>query len=164
MSMSISTIPYWQKLKDPRWQKRRLEIMKKHEFSCSFCADPSEELHIHHWDYRKGAEPWEYDDSELACLCHSCHQDYHKGRTAFNKTMLRDPIRCLLMFSVQESMDSNHPDLVEFCESMLECINLFKNIKTDERKKESLRKTRVRRIHNLMKKATSIFDKEVDLK
>ena len=78
--------------------------------------------------------------------------------------MLRDPIRCLLMFSVQESMDSNHPDLVEFCESMLECINLFKNIKTDERKKESLRKTRVRRIHNLMKKATSIFDKEVDLK
>lgn len=66
--------PYYEKLKDPRWQKRRLEVMERAGFKCEWCSDESETLNVHHWFYDKGKEPWEYDTGHLACLCESCHE------------------------------------------------------------------------------------------
>lgn len=64
---------YAEKLLDPRWQRRRLEIFESSEFTCDECGDKKKTLHVHHLLYRKGANPWEYDDSELQCLCCDCH-------------------------------------------------------------------------------------------
>lgn len=62
---------YSEKLKDPRWQKRRLEIMKSADFKCEYCGNAAETLHIHHLRYR--GEPWEARDEDLECLCETHH-------------------------------------------------------------------------------------------
>lgn len=75
--------PYWEKLKDPRWQKRRLEILSNVNFVCQGCYDGEKELHVHHNLYRKGAEPWEYADHELRALCKDCHAYEEQVREDF---------------------------------------------------------------------------------
>jgi hypothetical protein len=66
---------YQEKLKDPRWQKRRLEILSRDKFECYDCQSKTETLHVHHRVYRRGLDPWEYEDSDLVTLCESCHSD-----------------------------------------------------------------------------------------
>lgn len=68
---------YSDKLKDPRWQKKRLEVLSKHEFSCEICGNGEATLHVHHKEYFKGREPWEYDNAQLACICKDCHKSEH---------------------------------------------------------------------------------------
>ena len=64
---------YIEKLKDPRWQKKRLQILGRDDFTCQNCFDTKETLHVHHRLYKKGCEPWEYDESYLVTLCATCH-------------------------------------------------------------------------------------------
>lgn len=64
---------YAEKLRDPRWQKKRLEIMKRDEFSCNGCGDAESTLNVHHHYYEKGKMPWEYPDSAFSTLCENCH-------------------------------------------------------------------------------------------
>lgn len=66
---------YSEKLKDPRWQKKRLEIMQRDEFTCSVCGDTESPLVIHHYKY--DGEPWEVDDEYLATMCWNCHEEEH---------------------------------------------------------------------------------------
>jgi hypothetical protein len=68
---------YWEKLKDPRWQKLRLEAMQKADFHCERCGDGESTLNVHHKEYFKGREPWEYKPKQLAVLCESCHEYQH---------------------------------------------------------------------------------------
>lgn len=75
--MSRAQIPYYQKLKDPRWQKKRLEAMQATEFRCEVCMDDESTLNVHHKTYFKGREPWEYDIEQLAVLCDDCHKAEH---------------------------------------------------------------------------------------
>lgn len=65
---------YSEKLKDPRWQKKRLLILEKYKFSCRECGDESKTLHVHHKFYKKNANPWDYEDFELDALCEDCHK------------------------------------------------------------------------------------------
>ena len=76
---------YSEKLKDPRWQRRRLEKMKQADFACEVCADSTEELHVHHKQYLNGYEPWEYEDSLLLCLCRTCHDIMHMDQAKVKK-------------------------------------------------------------------------------
>lgn len=73
---------YTEKLKDPRWQKRRLEKMQAASWRCESCGEFKKELHVHHIRYRNGREPWEYALRELKCLCCDCHGEKH-GRRIF---------------------------------------------------------------------------------
>jgi hypothetical protein len=68
---------YYEKLKDPRWQKNRLEVMSANNFTCELCGDAESTLNVHHKEYFKGMEPWEYDSKQLACICESCHEWHH---------------------------------------------------------------------------------------
>ena len=68
---------YKEKLKDPRWIRRRREIMERDNHRCMICGEDSLLLNVHHLRYRKGAEPWEYDDCELVTLCEDCHKMVH---------------------------------------------------------------------------------------
>lgn len=62
---------YSEKLKDPRWQKKRLEVMSRDEFKCRLCWDDKTTLHVHHTKYN--GEPWEADSDCLVTLCEHCH-------------------------------------------------------------------------------------------
>lgn len=65
---------YREKLLDPRWQKRRLEILSRDEWKCHMCEIKTETLHVHHRYYENGLEPWEYGDDALVTLCAGCHE------------------------------------------------------------------------------------------
>jgi 5-methylcytosine-specific restriction endonuclease McrA len=62
---------YSEKLRDPRWQKKRLEILNRDEFTCTICGDDKSTLHVHHNAY--AGEPWEADNNLLTTLCENCH-------------------------------------------------------------------------------------------
>jgi hypothetical protein len=65
---------YYEKFKDPRWQKKRLEVLQRDEFMCQICLDTSSTLHIHHRRYISNTEPWEYSNELLVTLCERCHE------------------------------------------------------------------------------------------
>lgn len=66
--------PYIELLKDPRWQKKRLELFKLDGFQCRDCGSKDNTLHVHHLYYEKGKNPWEYDFDVLITLCERCHE------------------------------------------------------------------------------------------
>jgi hypothetical protein len=68
---------YSDKLKDPRWQKKRLEILNRDEFTCQWCSDTEKTLHVHHLKY--SGDPWEIEDEFLLTLCETCHEDIDMG-------------------------------------------------------------------------------------
>ena len=63
---------YKEKLLDPRWQKKRLEILSRDEFACQMCGDAKSTLHVHHILYNNN--PWDIDDDKLITYCQHCHQ------------------------------------------------------------------------------------------
>lgn len=77
MKQTYSKSAYSEKLKDPRWQKLRLEVMNRSEFHCEICGDGSSTLHVHHKEYFKGREVWEYEIGQLSCICEDCHDAIH---------------------------------------------------------------------------------------
>jgi hypothetical protein len=70
---------YSEKLKDPRWQKKRLEIMQRDQWKCRRCKDDTKPLNVHHLRYLAGQEPWEYADVLLVTLCEDCHAREHEN-------------------------------------------------------------------------------------
>lgn len=80
---------YWELLRDPQWQKLRLEVMQREDFACELCGDNSSTLNVHHSYYEKGKKPWEYPPESLHCLCEACHEKTHKLRTAINRQIGR---------------------------------------------------------------------------
>jgi HNH endonuclease len=86
---------YSELLKDPRWQRRRLEILNRSNFSCERCDSSVKTLNVHHRIYRKGAKPWEYEDSELVSLCVECHEAEHRCREQINEAISLLPFDAL---------------------------------------------------------------------
>lgn len=72
--MNGSRKSYSEKLKDPRWQQRRLKIMERDAFTCQMCSSKEKTLNVHHAYYIRGREPWDYDDSMLITYCEDCHE------------------------------------------------------------------------------------------
>lgn len=68
---------YWELLKHPEWQKRRLHMLDAAGWECEKCGAKEKTLHVHHKQYIKGRKPWEYEDTQLAVLCEGCHEDAH---------------------------------------------------------------------------------------
>jgi hypothetical protein len=64
---------YLEKLKDPRWQKKRLEILERDGWKCMACGDKERTLHIHHVFYLPHKEPWEIPNGLLLTMCEKCH-------------------------------------------------------------------------------------------
>lgn len=78
---------YSDKLKDPRWQKKRLEVFSRDNFTCLCCGSSSKTLHIHHRYYMK-VQPWEYPSEALDTLCCDCHA-YVEGLKQARKQVYR---------------------------------------------------------------------------
>jgi hypothetical protein len=71
---------YAEKLRDPRWQKKRLQIMDRDDYKCVICTERTKTLNVHHVKYITGKEPWDYDDSLLLTLCEECHEDISRDK------------------------------------------------------------------------------------
>ena len=70
--MSTQT-EYQKKLLDPRWQKKRLEIFNRDNFTCRNCDCSTDTLHVHHISYQKKKNPWEVNNDCLITTCYLCH-------------------------------------------------------------------------------------------
>lgn len=79
---------YLQKLKDPRWQKKRLQIFERDKWKCQCCFTDNKTLHVHHLDYLPNTDPWDYDDSYLTTLCEDCHSEITEVRPIFEKLII----------------------------------------------------------------------------
>ena len=65
---------YSKQFKDPRWQKKRLKILERDNFTCQECGSKKNTLHIHHKYYLPNKKAWEYPDTALITLCEYCHE------------------------------------------------------------------------------------------
>jgi hypothetical protein len=65
---------YSEKLKDPRWQKKRLEILDRDMWKCKSCGDDKKTLHVHHIFYMPRKDPWDIPNGLLITLCEGCHK------------------------------------------------------------------------------------------
>jgi len=63
---------YIEKLKHPKWQKKRLEILSRDKFCCTCCGNENNSLQIHHDKY-EGEFPWQTRDEYLRTVCFKCH-------------------------------------------------------------------------------------------
>lgn len=83
--MKKEKLTYAEMLKDPRWQKRKTEILTRDRFTCQLCGDTEKSLHVHHKYYLNNHLPWEYGDSALITLCEDCHSWVHEnGNEVYN--------------------------------------------------------------------------------
>lgn len=95
---------YSELLKDPRWQRKRLEVLNRDNWTCQMCGSTEKTLHVHHQYYIKDFDPWDYCSTLLVTLCHECHKDeeYAKSQTdeyveyLLMQPILRDDIHRLL--------------------------------------------------------------------
>ena len=106
----MKKLTYYEMLKHPKWQKKRLEILERDEFRCSLCLDTDQTLHVHHEYYNNNLKLWEYPPHALTTLCSNCHREAHELNNRFNEVVSRCPeggmVKSLLigiMIGMQES-------------------------------------------------------------
>jgi len=80
---------YYEKLKDPRWQKKRLEVFQRDDFCCQLCFSDENTLTVHHRYYDKDLEPWEYPLEALVTLCQDCHRIEYEDQFEVDKRLVR---------------------------------------------------------------------------
>lgn len=80
---------YAEKLKDPRWQRKRLWVLNRADFTCDNCGDTEQTLNVHHMFYDRNLDPWDYPDYSLHCLCETCHKEAHQLRKGLNEQIGR---------------------------------------------------------------------------
>jgi hypothetical protein len=64
---------YAEKLRNPKWQKKRLNIFNRDNWTCTICGDMETELQVHHTKYTVN-DPWDELDYNLITVCCLCHQ------------------------------------------------------------------------------------------
>ena len=121
---------YSEKLKHPKWQKKRLEILQRDDFKCQLCKCEDKTLHIHHLTY-DNVDPWEYDEIYLITLCHNCHE-----KEEFLKPFTADSVEYLTTIGLlrthisQITMTiSNRLDSMDSKERQVYLNNILKSIK-----------------------------------
>lgn len=84
MALTATQQWYADALADPRWHRRRLQILERDNSTCCRCGyapgdpfEPQLKMHVHHLRYFRGRLPWEYRDCDLETLCALCHQLDH---------------------------------------------------------------------------------------
>lgn len=82
---------YSELLKHPFWQRKRLEIFKRDDFTCQKCQDKFTQLQVHHKYYKKDCLPWEYPNDALITYCDLCHK-----KVEFHKWMFRHGLNLLV--------------------------------------------------------------------
>jgi len=88
--MGNKSSDYSKKLKNPKWQKKRLEIFKRDKFRCRICKDDENELHIHHKEYISDTDPWDYPNELLITLCEHCHHEIEHLKSEYPEVSFKE--------------------------------------------------------------------------
>lgn len=98
---------YAEKLKDPRWQKKRLEIFERDGWHCVRCDSGLITLHVHHKKYLMDTEPWDYPHDLLSTLCENCHNSEAKILTKVSNFLKNLGISFKI---INTKLRDEHPD------------------------------------------------------
>jgi len=104
---------YSDKLRDPRWQKKRLEVMQRDDFTCLACGDKTTTLNVHHKYY--SGNPWEADMDGLETLCETCHKDRSFLNKMFMGLSSRDALRYYRLMLHDPSVESWAIQAIDCC-------------------------------------------------
>lgn len=85
----MATKTYSEKLKDPRWQKKRLEVLSRDNFKCTSCGNDKITLHVHHSKYTN--EPWDAPLKHLKTVCENCHAKEHSDKIYIEPNYWTEP-------------------------------------------------------------------------
>jgi|CXWL01.1.fsa_nt_gi hypothetical protein len=100
---------YSELLRDPRWQKLRLQVFERDKFTCVLCNANHKTLSVHHKYYEKNKMPWEYPLEALDTVCADCHPEAERWRT-----QLREKIGLLPIHA--------YPQLMGYLRGMALCV------------------------------------------
>jgi hypothetical protein len=140
MRKNHSTSKWADHYKDSRWQKKRLEIMERDNWTCRSCGASGEgvTLNVHHAYYKSGNKPWEYPQQDLVTWCEDCHKERHilnpdllTAISYLKKEQYQGLIYMLYVAGMQEVFrlfHTNRPD--EVCVSEEALIMLCKGLIT----------------------------------
>lgn len=118
---------YAEKLKDPRWQKKRLEILQRDNWKCQCCGSEKGTLHAHHIIYEENLEPWEYDNHKIRTYCESCHKCWHKIDNLDKLTFLCLAIKAVGNKAINDSFSNGRDGLYSFCHLAIVDLNYIVN-------------------------------------
>jgi len=90
---------YAEKLRDPKWQKKRLEVFERDGWRCQSCGDDKTTICVHHTCYHKDKDPWDYPERLLITLCENCHKTEHD----FKEGSFDD-----IKYSIQEAQQNGY--------------------------------------------------------
>lgn len=93
---------YAEKLLDPRWQRKRLEVLERDAFCCQHCGEKTKTLHVHHTYYQYGKDPWDYSTGSLITYCEDCHTLAEQTREELRELVPQFNLACQI--SLQETL------------------------------------------------------------
>lgn len=106
---------YIELLRHPFWQRKRLEIFQRDDFTCRKCMDKISNLQVHHVYYQPNKMPWDYPNEALITLCEVCHAKAEfskwmltKGQAAFVRLGLEYNDRREVMQMILDKVKENH--------------------------------------------------------
>lgn len=153
--MTMKKQSYKEQLKSPKWQKRRLEIMNRDNFTCQICGAKDKQLHVHHTTYIPGCDIWDYFDNHLITVCEECHtREHNKDENENIDFMLHDIGACgittyevLLLLEELIGNDSIMYYLIDRYENYYENPERASNLKRLYERRRDIEK-KVEELHN----------------
>jgi hypothetical protein len=106
------TSSYASQYTNPKWQKCRLEALNRAGFSCSICHDTKTQLHVHHINYERGKDVWDYQNKNFVVLCNQCHEEVHAAITVSMKEV-RSALSC------SSEIEQKKDDIIRAARSVL---------------------------------------------
>lgn len=119
---------YKNQYQHPNWQKKRLEILNRDNFTCQSCNEKQKMLYVHHKFYLKGQDVWDYPDYFFVTLCEECHDYSHQCIEIMYNTLSMLPFDVLLHSQESDISDLLINDYEDCLKRMREVINSSKSI------------------------------------
>lgn len=105
--------------------------MERDDFTCRYCRSKDSTLNVHHKIYRKGKDPWDYEDEVFSTLCEQCHESAERVKNdILLKLGVSKKMDADLSF-IAMAMFSNPVQLTKWgwvAENLAECIVQHLNI------------------------------------
>lgn len=99
---------YKEKLLSPKWQKKRLHILERDNWTCQLCGDQDTTLEIHHFKY--SGNPWDVDDGFLVTYCKHCHGAVELINKSYDKISIISCIKSIDYDNIKLSMIMQNDD------------------------------------------------------
>ena len=120
---------YWEKLQDPRWQKKRLKILERDGFKCRDCGATEKTLHVHHCFYENG-EPWDARANVLLTVCadfHAIRQEAEDdAKRALGYLLAKMTTEAITLLSItldnEAHREDNSVDTIAVSKSIIEAL------------------------------------------